>query len=65
MSATDTAENTDTSDEAVPGPKRLRPQQIAILLGVGIALITVVSGIAASTTSPWSSERCSAASRRP
>ncbi len=49
MSATDTAENTDTSDEAVPGPKRLRPQQIAILLGVGIALITVVSGIAAST----------------
>ncbi len=46
MTATDTPDVTE--DTSVPGPKRLRPQQIAILLGVGIALITVVSGIAAS-----------------
>ncbi|MFZ4519558.1 MAG: heterodisulfide reductase-related iron-sulfur binding cluster [Microthrixaceae bacterium] len=50
MSATDTTQETETAERTpVPGPKRLRPQQIAILLGVGIALLVVVSGIAAST----------------
>ena len=46
MTATDSPDVTE--DTSVPGPKRLRPQQIAILLGVGIALVTVVSGIASA-----------------
>ncbi len=50
MSATDTTQETESTERTpVPGPKRLRPQQIAILLGIGIALLVVVSGIAAST----------------
>jgi Fe-S oxidoreductase/nitrate reductase gamma subunit len=49
MSATDTTSDTDADAKApVPGPKRLQPPQIAILIGVGIALVTVVSGIAAT-----------------
>ncbi len=52
MSATDTshdADTDDTDDAPVPGPKRLQPHQISILIGIVIALITVGSGIAAST----------------
>ncbi len=52
MSATDTSNDAaHGSDDAapVPGPKRLQPHQISILIGIAIALITVGSGIAAST----------------
>ncbi|UDY34120.1 heterodisulfide reductase-related iron-sulfur binding cluster [Dermatobacter hominis] len=52
MSATDTTTDAEhrTDDAApVPGPKRLQPHQISILIGIVIALITVGSGIAAST----------------
>ena len=52
MSATDTSHDADTDDNddaPVPGPKRLQPHQISILIGIVIALITVGSGIAAST----------------
>ncbi|MFM7068512.1 MAG: heterodisulfide reductase-related iron-sulfur binding cluster [Actinomycetes bacterium] len=47
MSATDTTTSTDANDTAVPGPKRLQPPQIAIVVGVGIALIVALSGVAA------------------
>ena len=52
MSATDTSNDAaHGSDDAapVPGPKRLQPHQISILIGIAIALITAGSGIAAST----------------
>ncbi len=51
MSATDTA----TEDATVPGPKRLQPYQIAITIGVVVALITVFSGIFATITQ-WHDE---------
>ncbi|HTN99774.1 MAG TPA: heterodisulfide reductase-related iron-sulfur binding cluster [Microthrixaceae bacterium] len=46
MSATDTHE-IDASD-VVPGPKRLRPNQIAILIGIVIAAVVAISGVAAT-----------------
>ncbi len=52
MSATDTTNDAaHGSDDAapVPGPKRLQPHQISVLIGIVIALITIGSGIAAST----------------
>lgn len=52
MSATDTsndAAHDADADAPVPGPKRLQPHQISIVIGIVIALITVGSGIAAST----------------
>ncbi len=47
MTATETASE-EASETTVPGPKRLQPYQIAILIGVLVGLVTVVSGIAAS-----------------
>ncbi len=44
MTETETAPN----DTQVPGPTRLQPFQIAILIGVLVGLITVASGIAAT-----------------
>ncbi len=46
MSATDTHQVDDI--DAVPGPKRLRPNQIAILIGVSIAVVVAGSGVAAT-----------------
>src|SRR5690606_31643447 len=49
MSATETKPEADAETEApVPGPKRLQPPQISILIGVLIALLVAVSGVAAS-----------------
>jgi len=48
MSATDTTTNEDT--EQVPGPKRLRPHQIAIVVGIVIALTVALSGIFTTLT---------------
>jgi Fe-S oxidoreductase/nitrate reductase gamma subunit len=62
MSATDTVQDHsdpnhgDAGERApVPGPKRLQPHQIAIAIGVAIAVITVVSGIA-SAVFGWHSD---------
>ncbi|HMX65469.1 MAG TPA: heterodisulfide reductase-related iron-sulfur binding cluster [Microthrixaceae bacterium] len=52
MSATDTSSDATHDSDAptpVPGPKRLQPHQISVAIGIVIALIVVVSGIAAST----------------
>jgi Fe-S oxidoreductase/nitrate reductase gamma subunit len=49
MTATETAPE-QASDTEVPGPKRLQPYQIAIVIGVLVALITVGSGILATIT---------------
>ena len=52
MSATDTstdAADGSTGNGPVPGPKRLQPHQISVVVGILIALVVVVSGIAAST----------------
>jgi Fe-S oxidoreductase/nitrate reductase gamma subunit len=46
MSATDT--HADETTEPLPGPTRLRPNQIAIVIGVAIALVVVLSGIASA-----------------
>ena len=46
MSATDT--HADESTAELPGPKRLRPNQIAIVVGVVIALVVALSGVAAT-----------------
>ena len=48
MSATDTTTTSDDAETPVPGPKRLQPPQIAILVGVGIAVLVAVSGVAAT-----------------
>lgn len=49
MSATETKPEADDGTKApVPGPKRLQPPQISILIGVLIALLVAVSGVAAS-----------------
>jgi len=48
MSATDTTTESSEADKVVPGPKRLQPSQIAIVVGVGIALVVALSGVAAS-----------------
>ncbi len=45
MSATDTHQN-DTENEA--GAKRLKPNQIAIIIGVAIAIVVALSGVAAT-----------------
>ena len=47
MTATETAPE-EAPESTVPGPKRLQPYQIAIVIGVAVALVTVASGIAAS-----------------
>ena len=36
------------ADEKVPGPPRLRPNQIAIVIGVAIGLVVALSGVAAT-----------------
>ena len=46
MSATDTHE--DETTEPLPGPTRLRPNQTAIIVGVVIALVVALSGVAAT-----------------
>jgi Fe-S oxidoreductase/nitrate reductase gamma subunit len=46
MSATDT--HADETTEPLPGPTRLRPNQIAIVVGIVIALVVALSGVAAS-----------------
>ena len=46
MSATETHE--DESTEPLPGPTRLRPNQTAIIVGVVIALVVALSGVAAT-----------------
>ncbi len=46
MSATDT--HADETTEPLPGPTRLRPNQIAIIVGVGIALVVALSGVASA-----------------
>ncbi len=46
MSATDT--HADETTEPLPGPTRLRPNQIAIVIGVAIAVVVALSGVAAS-----------------
>ena len=48
MTATETAP--DKASDPVPGPKRLQPYQIAIVIGVLVALITVGSGVFATIT---------------
>ena len=47
MTATDTTHAADEAEQ-VPGPKRLRPNQIAIAVGVAIAIGTAISGVAAT-----------------
>jgi Fe-S oxidoreductase/nitrate reductase gamma subunit len=44
MSATETTDA--PTSEQIPGPKRLRPNQIAIIVGVAIALVVALSGVA-------------------
>ena len=39
MSATDTTHAADDTEE-VPGPKRIRPFQISILIGLGFGVVT-------------------------
>ncbi|HLU42240.1 MAG TPA: (Fe-S)-binding protein [Microthrixaceae bacterium] len=46
MSATQTPDATDTTAE--DGPKRLRPNHIAIIIGVAIAVVVALSGVAAT-----------------
>ncbi len=46
MSATDT--HADENTEPLPGPTRLRPNQTAIIVGVVIALVVALSGVAAT-----------------
>ena len=46
MSATETPDATDTTAE--DGPKRLQPSQIAIIIGVAIAVVVAISGIASA-----------------
>jgi Fe-S oxidoreductase/nitrate reductase gamma subunit len=48
MSATDTTTEADTDSGPVPGPTRLQPHQIAVVIGIVIAAVTAVSGIAAA-----------------
>jgi Fe-S oxidoreductase/nitrate reductase gamma subunit len=47
MTATDTTHAADEAEQ-VPGPKRLRPNQIAIVIGVVIAIVVAISGVAAT-----------------
>ncbi|MEI7888286.1 MAG: heterodisulfide reductase-related iron-sulfur binding cluster [Actinomycetes bacterium] len=47
MTVTESNQAQDT-DEKVPGPPRLRPNQIAIVIGVGIAVVVAFSGVAAT-----------------
>jgi len=47
MTATDTTPAPDDTEQ-VPGPKRLRPNQIAIVVGVAIAIVVAVSGVASA-----------------
>lgn len=46
MSATETTDATDTDQAS--GPKRLRPSQIAIIVGVAIAVVVALSGVASA-----------------
>ena len=47
MTVTESNQAQDT-DEKVPGPPRLRPNQIAIVIGVAIAVVVAFSGVAAT-----------------
>ena len=47
MTVTDTTHAPDDVEQ-VPGPRRLRPNQIAIIIGVAIAIVVAVSGVAAT-----------------
>ena len=47
MTATDTTPAPDDTEQ-VPGPKRLRPNQIAIVVGVAIAIVVAASGVASA-----------------
>ncbi len=47
MSATDTTHAADDTEE-VPGPKRIRPFQISILIGLGFGVVTAISGVTAT-----------------
>lgn len=52
MSATETTTDTasdGTEGSPVPGPKRLQPHQIAVVVGIVIAAVVALSGIAATT----------------
>ncbi len=46
MSATDT--HADETTEPLPGPTRLRPNQIAIVVGIVIAVVVALSGVASA-----------------
>ena len=43
------------TDDAANGPKRIKPHQLALGLGVGIALFTMISGIVPMITE-WPNE---------
>jgi Fe-S oxidoreductase len=47
MTVTESKQAQDAEDK-IPGPARLRPNQIAILVGVAIALVVALSGVAAT-----------------
>ncbi len=47
MTVTESKQAQDAED-TIPGPARLRPNQIAILVGVAIALVVALSGVAAT-----------------
>ena len=64
MSAHDDSHADDATDDA---PKRFKPHQIAIALGIGVGLFTLVSGVLpqiteVARTTTTSTARCSAAS---
>ena len=57
MSATDTAtEEAEAEKAPVPGPKRLQPYQIAIVIGVLIAAVTAGSGLIYEFVTGWHDE---------
>jgi Fe-S oxidoreductase/nitrate reductase gamma subunit len=47
MTVTESKQAQD-ADENVPGPPRLRPNQIAIVIGIAIGLVVALSGVAAT-----------------
>jgi len=47
MTATDTTHAQDDAEQ-VPGPKRLRPNQVAIVVGLTIGAVTAISGVTAT-----------------
>ncbi len=49
--------NADATDDV---PKRVKPHQIAIALGIGVGLFTLVSGILPQITSGRTTTKCTA-----